>query len=366
MLSFKKLENLILSKGFIIDTIFIIDGYITYLEVSSLKNVENFILYIPTNYDIKVDDNISNVYKIKNIEINEQGEFVKNCIEDPDNVDIENNYNEIDLEFKPEYESQNSLEDHLKDNYNRPINLKDHKKEDINQCKYIFNQLSRLKFCTQNLKYKLTILYKNYLCCIKRDDTLTCFMIKGNYNFSDSKKLFVTLDLEILFKDNEKKILNDIRTIRESIYKILNNNQSKHIKILSDMISEINKVNLYSENILAKSKKYDEYINKLQSLFDNNQKAEENIILKLASIKEEYSDPNKSGLRYDIEKSHLVSKHEKELDDIENNRNKIIKNITDIKLTNENIILEVDKILFDNIIMINSIINNMQKLSKII
>ena len=366
MLSFKKLEKLIMNKGFYINEIFIIDGYITYLDISSLKNIENFILYIPTNYDITIDEHTKNVYKIKNIEIDEHGEFAKNCIEDPDDNDIENNYNKIDLDFKPEYETQNSLEDHLKDNYIRPINLKNHKKDDINQCKYIFNQLSRLKFCVQNLKYKLTILYKNYLCCIKRDDTLSCFMIKGDYKVAENKKLFVTLDLEILFKDNEKKILNDIKTIRESIYKILNNNQTKHNKILIDMILEINKVNLYSENVLTKNKKYSEYINKLQILFENNEKVEEDIIKKIESIKEEYSDPSKNTLHYDIEKSHLISKKEKELDDINNNRNKIIKNITDIKLNKENIILEVDKILFDNIIMINSIINNIQKLSKII
>ena len=62
MLSFKKLENLLLSKGFIINSVFIIDGYITYLDVSSCKSRENIILYLPTNYDIKIDENTENVF----------------------------------------------------------------------------------------------------------------------------------------------------------------------------------------------------------------------------------------------------------------------------------------------------------------
>lgn len=366
MLSVKKLENLLFNKGFIIDTIFVMDGYVTYLEISSFKNIENFILYIPSNYDIKIDENTQNVFKIKNIEINENGEAVKNCVDDLDDTDIEKDYNEIDLDYKNEYNSENNLEEHLKDNYNRPVSLKDSKKEDSNQCKYIFNQLSRLRLCVQNLKYKLTIIYKNYLCCIKRDDSLICFLIKGDYKVSDNKRLFINLDLEILFKENEKKISNDIKTIRQSIYKILNNNQIKHTKILNDMMIELNKNNLQSENVFNKNKKYEEYITKLELLFNNNQEAEKNINEKILSIKEEYSDPKKKGLHYDIELSHIISKHEKELDEIKDNREKIIKNINNIKITKEHIILEVDKILFDNTIMINAIINNMQKLSKII
>ena len=330
--------------------------------MSSFKSIENFILYIPTNYDIKIDENTENVYKIKSIEIDENGETIKKCVDDIDDADIEKDYNEIDLD----YNAETNLEEHLKDNYNRPVALKNNKKEDSNQCKYILNQLSRLRLCVQNLKYKLSIIYKNYLCCIKRDDSLVCFLIKGDYNSTDNKKLFITLDLEILFKENENKISNDVKTIRQSIYKILNNNQIKHSKILNDMIVELNKINLHSENVLSKSKKYEEYIIKLELLFNNNQEAEKNVNSKLLSIQEEYSDPNKKGLHYDIERSHLISKHEKELDDINENRKKIIKNINDIKLSKENMILEVDKILFDNSIMINAVITNIQKLSKII
>ena len=361
MLSFKKLENLLSNKGFIINSIFIVDGYVTYLDVSSFKSVENFILYIPSNYDIKIDDgNIENVYKINNIEMNENGEIVKNCIDDLDDADIEKDYNEIDLD----YNTETNLEEHLKDNYNRPVLLKNTKKDDINQCKYILNQLSRLRLCVQNLKYKLSIIYKNYLCCIKRDDSLVCFLIKDDYNSIDKKKLFITLDLEILFKEKENKISNDVKTIRESIYKILNNNQIKHSKILNDMISELNKTNMQYEIILNKNKKYEEYIIKLELLFNNNQEAEKNVSSKLFSIREEYT--NKKGLHYDIERSHLISKHEREIDDINENRKNIIKNINDIKLLKENMILEVDKILFDNSIMINTVITNIQKLSKII
>ena len=128
MLSFKKLENLLSNKGFIINSIFIVDGYVTYLDVSSFKSVENFILYIPSNYDIKIDyGNIENVYKINNIEMNENGEIVKNCIDDLDDADIEKDYNEIDLD----YNTETNLEEHLKDNYNRPVLLKNTKKDDM-------------------------------------------------------------------------------------------------------------------------------------------------------------------------------------------------------------------------------------------
>ena len=66
--------------------------------------------------------------------------------------DAEKNYDEIDL--SPEkFKNDEELESKLKDNYNKPITLNSLNKKDVENVKDIYNQLSRLQYCVQNIKY---------------------------------------------------------------------------------------------------------------------------------------------------------------------------------------------------------------------
>ena len=234
--SLNKLEKFISTRGLIIKKIFTINNEAVYLELFNINNAETFMIYIPSKYTIKARDR-SNVYKLKYLELSEDDQ------DEINNYDAEKDYDEIDL--SPEKINSDELESKLKENYNKPITLNSLSKTDVENIKDVYNQLSRLQFCVQNIKYKISIIYKNYFCSIKRDNTLECYIIK-HFHKIEERRIYVNIDLENMYlKINE--IPKDIIKVKNGIYKVLNKNQDKNAKILQEILEEKNNINSYSD-----------------------------------------------------------------------------------------------------------------------
>ena len=83
-------------------------------------------------------------------------------------------------------------------------------------------------------------------------------------------------------------------------------------------------------------------------------------------IEDKYSgEASLKSMHSDIEKTHQISKYENELSRINGVKQELIRNILIVKTKHENLSLRVDNIMFDNIIMIDAILKNFVKLSKI-
>jgi histidinol-phosphate aminotransferase len=72
-----KLEELLRSNGFLINKKFMIHGYAVYLEIFNINNAEIFLLYIPSKYEIYVEER-TNAYKIKYMDLNEDDIVIYN------------------------------------------------------------------------------------------------------------------------------------------------------------------------------------------------------------------------------------------------------------------------------------------------
>ena len=352
-LSLEKLENLLNTNGFIPKKFFVINNLIIYMEILSIQNADSFMLYIPSKYDIQIgfrDD----VYKIKEIEIDEYGNIPRDYGGEPDNIELEKSYDEIDLLTKP---LDSSMEHNLEEKYKHHLSLKDISKDVTEQLREIFRQLRRLKFCVQNLKYKLCIIFKNYVCCIGRRNTFDCYSIE-NIQGSSDKKLLISLDLETLYT-NFASITVDINTIREGVYRVLDKNNNKHINNISKMLEQKNDLNQLSDIIIKKKTHYSNHLKSLEKLLYTLIQSEKKIVEKLIDIQERYScEASIKGLHVDIEQSHQTSKLEDELSRINVVKQELISNILQVKTKYDNLSLKVDNICFDNIIMIDAILKN--------
>ena len=353
-LSQSKLESLLKKNGFVINKKFTINNYIVYVEVFNINNAEIFMLYIPSKYEIE-KENITNSYKLKYIDIEDKHLF-KNLSERINDISIED-YKDINVSISPEKGDEDSLEKMLTNNYNHEVLLKNFEKNDLENLKNIFYQLSRLKLCVKNIKYKLCIIYKNYLCAIKRNNDIECFIIR-DYKNQKEKNIYVTIDLENLFR-KITSISEDVKLIKNEFYKILNENQSRHTKILSNIIEHKNSIVSHSNSIFKKKRELDSYIEKLEILLERLNISENKIIQKIIS----FNTTNSVTLTGDIQRSHEIHKYEKELYDITNIKQEIVKDILLLRNKRENITLEIDKILFDNNVMISIINKNFYKLN---
>lgn len=359
-LSLSKLERLFSSKGLVINKYFIMHSLCVYFEVFNINNAETFLVYIPSKYEIKLDRG-NNVYKIEYLDIlDKNGNIPRDYIEEPDNYELEKNYDEIEINLSPDTGNRKNLAKHLEENYNHPVSLKDITRDETQNLRDIFRQLRRFKFCVQSIKYKLVIVYKNYLCCIRRDDTFECFMCHFQSTNSD-KRLLVSLDLETLYSKLNSLTL-DIKTVRQGVFKVLNKNHLRNARSLKNMLDKNKSITDFSDDLYVKKEQYSMYITNLEILLEKIEKSQKKTLDKIDKINEKYEYSSFKGLNVDIEKSHLISRQEKELEKINGIKQDIVRNIEDLKKKQENLMLKIDKILFDNSVMLDAIIKNINSL----
>jgi hypothetical protein len=358
-LSTSKLEKLLSLKGFVPTRYFVIHNVIVYMEIISITDADTFLLYIPSKYKF-VAPKGSNVYKIKYIDIDETDNTADNYAGEPDEHSVENAYEEIDINMSPTVKG-NNIAPHLEENYKRSITLKDISTEDSKELKDIFRQLKRLRFCVQNVKYKIAIIYKHYLCAIKRDDSIECYAIK-KFRGKDCKKLFVTADLELVYEKMDSLLLN-MGTIRKGLYHILDKNHFTHSRTLQRLLEEKSNIVEFSDKAYAKKVEYEKHLKDAGDMLEAMNKSEKNIIGQIYEINEKYFGTK--GLHNDIEKSHQVSKLNLELNEIQKIKEDLVKTIFELKAKREDTMLTVDKIMFDNSVMLECVLRNFKDLGSI-
>jgi len=305
----------------------------------------------------------SNVFKVKYIDIDETNTNTSDDYAgEPDEHLVENTYREIDVNMSPVLK-RNNIESHLEENYKRTILLKDISVDDSKELKDIFRQLKRLRFCVQNVKYKIAIIYKNYLCSIKRDDSIECFAIK-KFVGKDCKKLYITADLELLYNKMDSLLLN-MGTIRKGLYHVLDKNHFTHGRTFQRLLEEKNTIIEFSDKAYAKKVEYEKYINESGDMLTAINKSEKNILEQIYELNEKYNNPSLKRLHNDIEKSHQLSELNNELTKIQKIKEDIVKTIFELTTKREDIMLTVDKIMFDNNVMVECVLRNFSDLGKI-
>lgn len=351
-LSISKLQNFLARKGFIANKYFVMNGSCFFIELFCLKTADISLLYIPSKYYIQVNFK-ENVYKIKYIDMESSDNLPDEYAGQPNNFDIENTYGNMQVLLSPD---KDRLEEHLENNYRHAISLKDISKDDTIDLKALYRQLKRLKYCVQNLSYKLGIIYKNYICAIRRDDTIDCFAIK-NYTRGHCKQLMVIIDLETFYEKNEK-VIDDIHIVRESIYRVLERNQNNHGHIIEKIIENKKDISVIPQLAEIKKARYSTMITQLEEMLAIMSDAEQKVLGQLQEI----NSDNTTGLQKDITRVHHKAQLEKELDKINNIRGAISKNMFILREKSDDAVLSIDKIVFDNTVMFDCMVRNFAKL----
>lgn len=349
-LSLSKLKELLTSKGYRMTKLFTLDKSLFLTEIYSSKTADTFYLYIPSKYTIDVKDK-ENVYKLKNISIENTENIADEYAEEPN---LQNLY-ETNINLLP---GKEGVETHLQNNYRQDIKLGDISRDDNEILKATYRQLKRLRYCVQNIPYKIAIQYSNYILPIRRDDSIDLYLIK-NFSRDPSKRIFIIVDLETFYEKTDI-ISEDIKTVRESIYNVLERNQNNHGKMIEKIIE--NKKDILNIPTLAQVKKnsYDRLIKNLENMLIVVIEAEKNILDKLTLINHNIGE----GLHNDINRVHEKSKLEKERENLADIKNNIIVLFDLLRKKKENTILIIDKIMFDNTIMFDTIVKNFSKLKE--
>lgn len=359
-ISLNKIEDMLASKGFVARNYFTLDEYCIYIEVYSITDANTFMLYISSRYELKVS-NRENIYKLLYMEFTDEGDIASEYAEELDKIDISQYYNDFDLNVAMK-QYHVDMEQRLKDNYQHEL-LKDIKRKDKKNLRDLYRQLKRFMYCVQNMRYKLSIFYKNYFCSITKDDELDAFLIY-NFPIQDEHKLYIYIDLKTFFEKLDF-IVEDIKDIKTGIHRLLDQNQMKHSKILNEMMESRVTVFQVSAKVAQKKQELNLCCKEYEKLLEQLNANEKATMDKIHESTLKYADYSLKGLHYDMERTHILTNLNNDLAKINVLKKDVINNILKIRWKYETLTLKMDKILFDNSIMIHEISKNFEKFGEI-
>ena len=360
-LSVDKLNRLLRNSGILPKKYFTIEGACVYIETLVLETADVLLVYIPSKYEI-VAPNTGNIFELTQIDVNSDGTIAGDYGGAEDENRTQEYYEQVDMGINSLNGKNNTVEKELQSYYDRPVTLKDVNQKDMSNIRDTFRQLRRLKLCVETLKYKLCVSFKNYLCCIRRDNLFDGFAIQGPRS-ANTNRLLVSIDLESLYS-KLKNISMDVRLVREGVYKVLDQNHRRHVtnfqKILERRASLVQSSKLSS----ARKLKYASYLSRLDKMLNTLDEAERKESDSIIAVNQKYiTESSVKGLHQDIAKSHELSKHSKKITEINTVRQDVIAKSLEVKAVLEDLSLRMDRVCFDNIVMLDAMLRNFVSMS---
>jgi hypothetical protein len=356
-LSINKLRKILYEKGFITKKMYKINNNCNFIEIISILSGDMFMLYVPSKYKFRIEENC---HKMKLIHLNDKDreEISNEYAESPNQDRMEDIYEEIELDSDYNKKNIDDIEKLLEGKYKKPIYLKDLNIEDSYDVKCVFRQLKRLKYCVQSLRYKLVLKYKKYLCVLHLDDTIECFYVKS-LPMENKRKIIVTMDLE-LFYENFDNLMDEITQVKNGISRVLDKNHTNHSKTLQKMLNKKDTIIQITNQLFIKKNELRKYIHHFQQLLNEMNVSEKINKKKLDNLN--YKTNGSSNLTLSQQRRQIIEEIKK------NHRLKdeIIDNILNVQNQEEHISLIIDKILFDNTVMLDRIFKNLNDLSDIL
>lgn len=335
-LSLNKFRNVLISTEFIVKNIFSEHEECVYIELFNVKTCDSILVYIPSKYKIPTKSE-ENVYEISHMNISENGNIIDDYTTDVG--DMDDIYSDINIPSTPsKHDSSEKFAKRMEENYDRPLSL-----INTTERKYIreiYRQLRRLALCVRDIKYKIAVCFKEYICCVDRNNEPRSYIVKRLKSTSE-RRFIVSIDLETLF-EKLNTLPRDVTLIRREIQKILDKNQQRHMEYLRKTFEEKNILENSTIRILKKKAEYASRLNNLRRLLIRAQNSEEQLSRELSKHSE-----TSLNLMKQSQNTSEFSKIKTKIQSLEKVKHDIITNLTDAKVKYDDISLKVDNIYFN-------------------
>jgi hypothetical protein len=265
-------------------------------------------------------------------------------------IDVAEHY---ESELPSVYENEDDLANTLKREYKYKIPTEERDPDNQRMIKDVYRQLDRLKYSMSNSRYSLGIIYKHYLFYLDDDEDIRIYNIISNggaYDLKDSRHLLISVGLEDFF-DSIDTAAETMETIKGGIDKILLRNYKKQINLIQDMTNKcVTSVRDFT-SIAKKNAEYKSGESELKSLYKNIIKSETAAIKKLTDRIESNPEDDTS-----------LKMLNQDVRQIEDTKMDIVSQLMNANEKISNVSLCMDKIMFDNLVLFNSIITNFKLL----
>lgn len=221
------------------------------------------------------------------------------------------------------------------------------------------SQLERLKFCTNNIKYKLSVVTNSSLCYINRANSVECFAIKrSNPKIEEDKNLCIVIDIET-FIDTTDSITSDIKRVTKNLHTILGKAHNKQTSSIVSNLKQLHSVSNLLNEKYTKKEKYQLSIDKLAIVVVKIRKQERELLTRMKRLKKENNSTNISDTET---KAFALKKIEDEYSKLMTFKKESVELLSGIKLEYNNFILNFDYALFDTLRLLTGITLNMTRI----
>lgn len=347
-ISLNRLQTLFISGGFVIDTFFVIAGKCEYVKCNSINSGETILVRLSRSYGFIPN----NGYELKLIDFDVGNSVSQKYSEYPNRNELFKKYGKLIKLDDPINETD--LESELESKYKKNLEMKSLEKEELVIVKNCFTQIRRVSLILTDLRYKLSMIHDKYLTIVGNDDKIYSFYISGYDRPDPSKLIMVSMDIEY-FYEKVKTIDDDLLIIRSNMYQTLDKNTQENQNIFLTLNKKLSTVHESSfvnqkETIQKNIAKHDEQLKKLNI-------RERDILTEISEL-----EKNKTTFYQDISKINRKALLEKQLGIIDIEKKKILEEAYKLKKRADNMYLILDNIEFDNCILINAILKNIQML----
>lgn len=335
-----KLVELLKARRYTIERAFTYKDIFYYLEVINNDEAVSLLLDVH-NYKFSY----SSKYNIVSYQLSKRKP-------DDNYIDLENN---MEFTGSQTYEDITN-EDDLVNGYRPLISISG---SNINQQERIrsnYRQAKRLALCMAGVDYKLSIFDEDIL-VVSSSEKINVFIIKKYRSFE--RKIILSLPIDNFYK--QKSIGDEIHSVFLQVYSLLNKNQEQQTIKIQALLDARKNVAEKSVKILKKKedyiRKYERLLSQYAANITKDKELEEKIVKLETSKNKTYADDTERVTN----KAHLEDQRRELFD----SREKITGDMSKIRNDLHDLMIVVDRIMFDNIAMLLRINNNFTLLEKI-
>jgi transcriptional regulator of met regulon len=168
------------------------------------------------------------------------------------------------------------------------------------------------------------------------------------------RKIFVSIDLEMLY-DQIKTTPEHVKEIKEGITSVLLTNFSKHMINASTMFADTKLIEQRNSNITSKQLEYVKRTGEVEKMLNDIIENEKKLLSKKAEVDEKLSLKPATGLNRDVEYLKLVRPIELKLDEINDKKKDLMRNLVGLKIKHDNLLLVADSFSFDILVMLQTV-----------
>lgn len=354
-ISSAKLQSFIQSNGFMIQRMFLYPDFML-IEILSLHSVNKILLRMPLNSDISLD-----IPKFYLQEVTDSFDLNQDEVDQFTHVSesfIENAYSDLNNSIRIPVERRKiPMSQYLNETYKQKVILDDLQGEEKLIQNDIYRQLKRLKYCIKGMTHKLAIMHAPLIGVIHDNDTIKLYYCDALKIEKADTKLFVIIDFNI-FYDKIAMIEKDCTQITEGIYTILTNNQRMHSKNVQTILEKKENIIQQTEVLQSVKIKYENYIRDYLLLLEEWYSYHQIKMNEYIELKNTKTD----SIHNDMKRTNQLRKLEKEIQELEKTKSELVQTVREIRTKYEQLTLSMDTILFDNIVMLDKIFKNFDKL----